>query len=77
MTRYSIVPDRSQVWIDARTNVHPIHSSTSGLEGYVELDLEPSGTIDPAGTPDGTALPGCRPPQVGQPHGGPGAAEAH
>ena len=53
MTRYSIVPDRSQVWIDARSNVHPIHSSTSGLEGYVELDLEPSGTVDPAGTPAG------------------------
>ena len=53
MTRYSIVPDRSQVWIDARSNVHPIHSSTSGLEGYVELDLGPSGTIDPATAPAG------------------------
>ena len=53
MTRYSIVPDRSQVWIDARSNVHPIHSSTSGLEGYVDLDLEPSGTIDFANTPSG------------------------
>lgn len=53
MTRYSIVPDRSQVWIDARSNVHPIHSSTSGLEGFVELDLEPSGTIDPAAPPVG------------------------
>ena len=53
MTRYSIVPDRSQVWIDARSNVHPIHSTTSGLEGYVELDLEPSGTIDPATAPAG------------------------
>lgn len=53
MTRYSIVPDRSQVWIDARSNVHPIHSTTSGLEGYVELDLEPSGAIDPATVPAG------------------------
>jgi polyisoprenoid-binding protein YceI len=53
VTRYSIVPDRSQVWIDARSNVHPIHSSTSGLEGYVEMDLEPSGTIDPVTTPAG------------------------
>ena len=53
MTRYSIVPDRSQVWIEARSNVHPIHSSTSGLEGYVELDLESSGTIDPATMPTG------------------------
>jgi hydrogenase expression/formation protein HypC len=53
VTRYSIVPDRSQVWIDARSNVHPIHSSTSGLEGFVDLDWEPSGAIDPAGTPAG------------------------
>jgi polyisoprenoid-binding protein YceI len=53
VARYSIVPDRSQVWIDARSNVHPIHSSTSGLEGYVDLDLEPSGTIDLANTPAG------------------------
>ena len=54
MARYSIVPDRSQVWIEARSNVHPIHSSTSGLEGYVELDLGPSGTVDPARTPAGS-----------------------
>jgi polyisoprenoid-binding protein YceI len=54
VARYSIVPDRSQVWIEARSNVHPIHSSTSGLEGYVELDLGPSGTVDPAGTPAGS-----------------------
>ncbi len=53
MSRYSIVPDRSQVWIDARSNLHPIHSSTSGLEGYVELDLAPSGTVDLAGTAAG------------------------
>ena len=53
MSRYSIVPDRSQVWIDARSNLHPIHSSTSGLEGYVELDLAPSGIVDLAGTPAG------------------------
>lgn len=53
MTRYSIDPDRSQVWIDARSNVHPIHSSTDGLEGYVDLDLEPSGTIDLATAPAG------------------------
>lgn len=53
MTRYSIVPDRSQVWINARSNVHPIHSSTSGLEGFVELDLSPAGTIDSSTAPTG------------------------
>jgi polyisoprenoid-binding protein YceI len=53
VTRYSIVPDRSQVWIEARSNVHPIHSATSGLEGFVELELEPSGTVDLANAPVG------------------------
>ena len=41
MARYIISPDRSRVWIEARSNVHPIHSSTNGLEGYVELTLDP------------------------------------
>lgn len=46
MTRYRIVPDRSRVWIDARSNVHPIHSSTEGIEGFVELELDPGGRVD-------------------------------
>ena len=36
--RYRIVPERSTVWIDARSSLHPIHSSTDGLEGFIELD---------------------------------------
>jgi len=53
VTHYSIVPDRSTVWIDARSNVHPIHSETSGLEGFVELELEPAGGLDLAHAPTG------------------------
>ncbi len=53
MTRYTIVPDRSTVSIEARSNVHPIHSETSGLEGFVELALEPSGSVDLANAPVG------------------------
>ena len=53
MARYSIVPDRSQVFIEARSNVHPIHSSTSGLEGYVDLDLGQAGTVEPGATTAG------------------------
>lgn len=53
MPRYTIVPERSQVWIDARSNVHPIHSTTSGLQGYVELEFEPSGTVDLSSSPSG------------------------
>ena len=53
VTRYTIVPDRSTVWIEATSNVHPIETATSGLEGYVELPLGPSGTLDLAAAPTG------------------------
>jgi len=36
--RYRIVPDRSTVTIDARSNVHPIHSRCEGLEGFLDVD---------------------------------------
>lgn len=45
MTRFRIVPDRSRVWIDARSNVHAIHSETDGLQGFVDLDLDDDGTV--------------------------------
>jgi polyisoprenoid-binding protein YceI len=46
VTRYEIAPERSHLWIDARSNVHPIHSSTDGLEGYVDLELASDGRVD-------------------------------
>jgi polyisoprenoid-binding protein YceI len=46
VARDKIVPERSRVWIDARSNVHPIHSSTDGLVGYVELELGSDGEVD-------------------------------
>jgi hypothetical protein len=39
------------VTINARSNVHPIHSSTDGLEGYVDLELDPDGAVDLAAPP--------------------------
>jgi polyisoprenoid-binding protein YceI len=53
VTRYRIAPDRSRVWIDARSNVHPIHSSTDGLEGFIELAFAPEGGIDLSVKPEG------------------------
>jgi hypothetical protein len=44
--RYRIVPERSYVWIEARSSLHPIHSKTDGLEGFVELQIGPEGTVD-------------------------------
>ncbi len=41
------------MWIDARSNVHPIHSTTDGLEGYVDLELAAEGGVDLSATPTG------------------------
>jgi polyisoprenoid-binding protein YceI len=40
VARFRIVPDRSRVWIDARSSIHPIHSTTDGLEGFIDLDAD-------------------------------------
>jgi hypothetical protein len=51
--RYRIVPERSHVWIDAQSNVHPVHSSTDGLEGFVEMEMAPDGGVDLTVSPSG------------------------
>ncbi len=53
MPRYRIVPERSYVWIDARSSIHPVHSKTDGLEGFVDLEMTPGGALDLASTPAG------------------------
>ena len=40
MARYTIIPERSRVWIEARSSVHPIHSEAEGLEGFVDFDAD-------------------------------------
>ncbi|MGH9056209.1 MAG: YceI family protein [Acidimicrobiales bacterium] len=61
MTRYRIVPERSRVWIEARSNVHPIHSSTDGLDGHVELELDEHGRVDSSVKPSArVSLPVAR-----------------
>lgn len=54
MTRYRIVPERSRVWIEARSSLHPIHSSADGLEGYVEVDDGEGDEVALATPPAGT-----------------------
>ena len=39
MARFRISPQRSQVWAEARSSLHPVRVQTSGLEGVVEADL--------------------------------------
>jgi polyisoprenoid-binding protein YceI len=53
MARYEIDPDRSTVWISARSSVHPIHSGTTGLQGYLDVDVRAGGVVD-AGTAAGS-----------------------
>jgi polyisoprenoid-binding protein YceI len=47
MARFRIVPERSRVWIDARSSLHPIHSETDGLEGWLDLAVQRGGRVDP------------------------------
>jgi len=61
VVRYRIIPERSRVWIEARSSVHPIHSGTDGLEGYVELEIDPHGEVDLTQNPRGrVSLPVSR-----------------
>jgi polyisoprenoid-binding protein YceI len=47
LMRYTIIPERSRVWIDARSSMHPIHSTTDGLEGFVDLDADGHAVVGP------------------------------
>ena len=46
MARYRIDPERSYVQIDARSNVHPIHTRSDGLVGFVDLEVHAGGRVD-------------------------------
>lgn len=35
--RHELDPDRSQVWIEGSSSLHPIHATATGLTGWVEL----------------------------------------
>jgi len=39
MARYVVIPERSCVWADARSSLHPIHVETPGFEGQIEADV--------------------------------------
>lgn len=54
MARYRFVPERSRVTIDATSSLHPIHSTSDGLEGYLDLDVSPGGEVKASATPAGT-----------------------
>jgi polyisoprenoid-binding protein YceI len=55
--RFEIDPARSRVWIEARSSVHPIRSTTDGLTGHLDLNLTFDGRVDPEGASGRVSLP--------------------
>ncbi len=52
MARFRIVPERSRLWAEARSSVHPIRVETTGLEGFFEAEIahdRPDLTVAPLG----------------------------
>ena len=39
MARYRLVPERSKIWAEARSSLHPIKVETTGLEGVLEMTI--------------------------------------
>jgi len=50
MTRFTLVPERSRLRMEARSSVHPIHGQADGLSGFVELQVT-DGAVDLAEKP--------------------------
>jgi polyisoprenoid-binding protein YceI len=45
-SRFSFDSVRSCVWVDARSNLHPINTETRGLQGWIEFAARPDRTLD-------------------------------
>ena len=50
MARYRIDSERSEVFVEARSNLHPIEIRTQGLSGTIDLDVR-EGQVDLSSTP--------------------------
>jgi polyisoprenoid-binding protein YceI len=37
--RYDVVPEHSRVWIEGRSSLHPIQSTTDGLFGFIDVEV--------------------------------------
>jgi polyisoprenoid-binding protein YceI len=53
VARYQIVPERSQMWIEGRSSLHPIHANTSGLEGFIDIEFDAAGEVNLTAPPTG------------------------
>lgn len=39
MPRFRLVPDRSELWAEARSTLHPVRFHTTGLTGVLEVEM--------------------------------------
>ena len=53
MARYRVLPQRSKLWVDARSSLHPIRVESSALSGTIELELA-DGSVDLSKPPSAT-----------------------
>src|ERR1700722_11798483 len=53
MTKNTIEPRGSRVWVEGRSRLHPARSEAEGLEGWFEADVLGGGRINPTVDPRG------------------------
>jgi polyisoprenoid-binding protein YceI len=46
LTRYTLDPVRSCVWVSGRSSLHPINTETRGISGWVEAATHADGSLD-------------------------------
>lgn len=51
MSTFRILPDKSQVWIEAQSSLHPIHGAANGLAGSIQAEVA-DGRLDLSGPVD-------------------------
>lgn len=51
MARFRISPERSEIWAEARSSLHPVRIHTAGLEGVIEAEASEGATPPRLGTP--------------------------
>jgi polyisoprenoid-binding protein YceI len=39
VARFKIIPERSRIWAEARSSLHPIKAESSAVTGYIEIEL--------------------------------------
>jgi len=52
MPRFRIVPERSKVWLEANSSVHPIHGEASGLSGSIDVQFDGAAGLDLSSSPE-------------------------